>query len=309
MAVDRVNPIGPHSAEETGSDGKVTIRYRVHTTNRDDGATVVLDSSLLPQYGDLLVTWKPDYQYAHRLRCTSRSASSTDSPQWFEVDCEFATGNAGRLENGSQGMNRESQERAQEPLDRPATISKADRDVVVPFITDVMDGKLIQNTANDVFVPPFTTTIRQSVYTIRYRLEELTPLVTMSEKYVNDDDVNFRGTIWPAYSLLIDSISFDDEIWHQGDHYYPMTATVIGDTRTFARKVLNDGLYQIGRVPTAKSRCMVGGEAVQYPVPLNKDGGQITDAELAADPLGAPHYLYFFEFEELDFTGIFPDLS
>ena len=73
----------------------------------------------------------------------------------------------------------------------------------------------------------------------------------MSEKYVNDDDVNFRGTIWPAYSLLIDSISFDDEIWHQGDHYYPMTATVIG----------------------------------------------------------APHYLYFFEFEELDFTGIFPDLS
>lgn len=299
MAVDRVNPIGPHSAEETGSDGKVTIRYRVHTTNQDDGSTVVLGSSLLPKYGDLLATWKPGYPYAHRLKCTSRSAASTESPYWFEVDCEFAT-DAG---------DREKQERESEPLDRPATISKSDRDVVVPFITDNASGELIRNTAKDVFVPPLTTTIRQSVYTIKFRETVLGDVVTSEKKYVNAGSVNFRGKIWPAKTLLIDSINCDDEIWHQGDFYYPMTSTVIGDSRTHVRTVLNDGLYRIGRVPTAKSRCMVGGEPVQYPVPLNNDGGQISDAELAADPIGAPVYLDFEEFETINFATVFPDLA
>jgi hypothetical protein len=299
MAVDRVNPIGPHSAEETGSDGKVTIRYRVHTTNSDDGSTVVLGSSSLPHYGDILSTWKPGYPYAHRLRCTSRSAASTESPYWFEVECEFTTGT----------FDRERQERDAEPLDRPATISKSDRDVVVPFLTDTDTGELIQNTAKDVFVPPMTTTIRQSVYTIKYRATEIDDVVTSPNKYVNDGRVTFRGTRWDAKTLLIDSINFDDEIWHQGELYYPMTATVIGDERTHVRTVLNDGLYRIGRVPTAKSRCMVGGEPVQYPVPLDADGGQISDAELAADPLGAPVYLDFEEFETINFARIFPDLA
>jgi hypothetical protein len=304
MAVDRVNPIGPHSAEETGSDGKVTIRYRVHTTNSDDGSTVVLGSSSLPHYGDILSTWKPGYPYAHRLRCTSRSAASTESPYWFEVECEFTTGT----------FDREKQERESEPLDRPATISKSDRDVVVPFLTDAVTGELIQNTAKDAFVPPLTTTIRQSVYTIKFRAILLGGVVTSDKKYINDGSVNFRGTIWDAKTLLIDSINFDDEIWHQGDVYYPITATVIGGgtgaNGKHVRRVLNDGLYRIGgRVATTKSRCMVGGEPVQYPVPLDADGGQISDADLAADPLGAPVYLDFEEFETINFATVFPDLA
>ena len=301
MTVDRVNPIGPHSAEETGSDGKVTIRYRVHTTNSDDGSTVVLGSSSLPKYGDLLATWKPGYPYAHRLKCTSRSAASTESPFWFEVDCEFAT--------GGRGEDREKQDRKFGPLDRAATISKSDRDVVVPFITDESTGELIQNTAKDVFTPPLTTTIRQSVFTIKYRLEKLDGVSTSVYKYVNSNRVTIRGQQWSPKTLLVDSINFDDEVWHQGEHYFPMTATVIGDDRTHVRTVLNDGLYRIGRVPTDKSRCMVGGEPVQYPVPLDADGGQISDADLAADPLGAPVYLDFQEYPTKNFARIFPDLA
>lgn len=298
MAVDEVKPIAPHSADEQGSDGTIPIRYRVHCTNRDDGSSIVLASTLLPKYGDLLSTWKPAYTNGYRFRCVSRNAVSiSESPFWFEAEFEFST------------RFHERHDRELQPLDRRARVSKSDRDLVIPFIKDEVSEELIQNTANDPFVPPLTTTLRQTVYSIRFNVSSLQSWMTDEKKYINDGSVSIRGTVWPEKTLLLDSVTFQDEVWQQADEYYAVTATLIGDKRKHVRHVLNDGLYEISRVATDKRRCMVGGEPVQYPVPLDEDGKQISDAELAANPLTAPQYLDFEEFPTNTFASMFPSLA
>jgi hypothetical protein len=298
MAVDIVKPIGPHSADEQGADGTIPIRYRVHTTNRDDGSSVVLSSSLLPGYGDLLSSWKPGYVNASRFRCVSRNAVSiSESPFWFEVECEFKT------------VFRERSDNELQPLDRRAKVSKSDRDIVIPFIKDEVSQELIQNTAGDPFVPPLTTTIRQTNYTIRFNVSTLAAWMTDEKKYINDGAVSIRGTLWPAKTLLIDSVSFQDEVWQQADEYFAITVNLIGDKRTHVRNVLNDGLYEISRVATDKRRCMIGGEPVQYPVPLDANGKQISAADLAANPTTAPQYLDFEEFPTNTFASLLPSLA
>ena len=298
MAVIQVNPIAPHGADEQGSDATVPVRYRVQTDNRADGSTIVLASTLLPQYGANLSLWKPAYVNATRFRCGTRNAVSiAASPFWFEVECEFRT------------QFDEIADRDRQPLDRRAKVEKSDRDVVVPFIIAADSSTLIMNTANDVPIPPLTTTIRQSVYTVRWNSPTIPAWLTEEKKYINTNRFNIRGTTWPAKTLKIDATSFGDELWHQGQRYFPLSATIIGDLRKHIRHVLNDGLYELDRSLTKKQRCMIGDEPVNQPVPLDINGRQILEAVLVANPITAPVYLDFEEFKTISFSSSFPSLA
>lgn len=286
---------------------RFTRKFLVETNSVNDGPKVVLSHEYIPKIGDI---YDVGYDRLDEAKCISRSATCSESPFIWLVDCEFSS-NPNEADVGT----------ADSPLTAPVQISYdkskftkvVDKARFIPFDEDGnlksyeegLDNQAVSNSAGDAFDPQPEIDDSRPIIVMVKNFPTFAPSILLDYRDVINSD-EFFGC--PPRTVKLSGINVTKEFGPF--EYFRATFEFELDPNEWCLRILDQGLRQLAdgdkKRRVAIKEDTESGEETGDPVtsPVLLDGKGRKARSTVASGIITPKFRVYYPYKQKPFSAL-----